>query len=131
MDLEKIFECIYNDENQSVCYYKNDQYQIDLRVGYDGANNLSLPTVAINDSLSLNDYTHFAIDVFRDNSVMEPLTAIEMNNLFGFYFGASDNLKSSLNCPNCGDCIPEAYLIKILQKLGVIDDFPEDAGDGE
>jgi len=117
MNLDDIFKCGDIRYGFRRFDYLNDAYRINLFVG----RNWSEPGSV---NLSLNDYTHFGI---RISDCVKELNFKSMHDLFGFDFCKFD--RSGWH-PGWGAMIPKAYLIKILNRIG-IKDMPEDAGDGE
>jgi len=130
MDLDKIFgkkQHTYKGTNYNYVAFIYDgktPYEILLWVGCDANADLSSPPVS---NLSLNDYTHFGIRV--ECCGYNFTKANEMKAVLGFNF---DDFRAGLYCQsNQGYNVPKAFLIKILQKAGIISEMPDDAGDGE
>jgi len=125
IDLNKIFPIGTPDNFMRRKRYSldYDQYHICLWVGIDTDDTvLSYPE---NMYLSLSDYECFTIEIMLNGDRMNKN---EMNSLFGFDFV---KFSRNHNYGGFGWRVPKAFLIKILQKLGVASNMPDDAGDGE
>jgi len=94
-------------------------------IGVENKRNLSAPNIK---DLSLDEYTHFS---FIINKHYLAISSPEMYELFGFDLMEFPTSRDLMRQPNYGYMVPKSYLIKILQKLGIINPIPDDAGDGE
>ena len=125
MDLDKIFTKTSTQPDWSSFECSNKGFSIRLWLGSERDCEYSKPLINYA-SLSLNDFTHFTITI---NHATMALNRVAMHEIFGFdleeFFGKS--------YPDCsrGYLVPKNILIKALNKIGIFDTFPPDAGDGE
>jgi len=125
-DLNKIFEKAGSCRGVRTYKLICKEYKIYLWVGESCGKPYSFPN-SIN--LSLNDYTHYGIDV--RNKGFSLARDGNMQRIFGFHFYDIGQNTGNTCFYEFGRMIPKHYLIKILEKIGAISSIPDDAGDGE